>query len=211
MWIILNHILKLEHFSKPRTDAVLEVSSDIAKTAQFSIIESRALEVRVKSDALKSKLIFALVASLTSVCTFAAVPKKMNAFTEGERLIYARLIESYRKSQLKDVIQQRTVLEKNYPASVHLDNAYYLTGMLQAQNGQLGEAIHSFNTVTDRFPKSNKRPAALFGLAMSYKRLGLQPLALSVLNQVVKQYPGSPESQRAWMHLEVEKKSSLKR
>lgn len=143
-----------------------------------------------------------------SVPAFAAVPKSINAFAEGERMIYARLVEAYRANRLAEVVKQRQLLEKNYPSSIHLDNAYYLTGMLEFQDNRVGEAVRSFNTVTDRYPQSNKRPAALFGMAMSYKKLGLDSLSAKVMRSLVAQYPGSPESQRAWVHLELEKKKS---
>jgi len=146
-----------------------------------------------------------------SLHAWAATPSKINAFQEGERLLYTRLVEAFRKNQLAEVTLQRRILEKNYPKSVHLDNAYYLSGMLEFQEGKVGEAMRTFNTVTDRFPQSNKRPAALFGLAMTYKHLGLKPQALRVLNSLVKQYPGSPESQRAWMHLRLEKQPALRK
>lgn len=152
-----------------------------------------------------------LLAIFLCLPAFAAVPKKLNAFTDGDRLIYTRLVEAYRKANLTEVRREKSILEKNYPQSLHLDNAYYLTGMLEYQNQYLGEAVRSFNTVTDRFPKSNKRPAALFGLAMSYKRLNLKPQALRVFNEVTKEYPGSPESQRAWMHIQLEKGLTKKR
>lgn len=152
-----------------------------------------------------------LIASSFMIEVHAATPKNLNAFKEGERLIYGKLVEAYRRGSLSDVYHQRQILEKNYPTSVHLDNALYLTGMLEFQNGRLGEAVKTFNTVTDRFPKSNKRPAALFGLAMSYKRLNIQPLSTKVLNSLTKEYPGSPESARAMMHLRMEKTGSLKR
>lgn len=152
-----------------------------------------------------------LMAAINCLPAFAAVPKKLNAFSEGDRMVYTRLVEAYRKNNLAEVRKQRVTLEKNYPQSLHLDNAYYLTGMLEYQNQYLGEAVRSFNTVTDRFPKSNKRPAALFGLAMSYKRLNLKPQALRVFNEVTQEYPGSPESQRAWMHIQLEKGLTKKR
>ena len=163
----------------------------------------------MKKHSVISSLVIA--ASLLALEAHSATPQKLNAFQEGDRLIYARLVESYRKNSLPEVYRQRQILERNYPQSVHLDNAIYLTGMLEFQNNRLGEAVRTFNTVTDRYPKSNKRPAALFGLAMSYKRLGIKPLSTRVLNDIVRAYPGSPESQRAQMHLRVEKTGSLKR
>ncbi len=141
---------------------------------------------------------------------FAAVPKKLNAFPEGDRLIYSRLVDAYRRNQFEHVIQQRQLLEKNYPSSIHLDNAYYLSGMMQFQNGRYGEAIRDFNTVTDRFPRSNKRPGALFAMAVTYDRLGLKPQAARVLESLIKEYPGSQESQRAWMQMKLLKQASSK-
>ncbi len=160
---------------------------------------------------MKRTFAFVLMATFVSLPAFAAVPKKLNAFSEGDRMVYTRLVEAYRKNDLASLQSHRLTLEKNYPQSVHLDNAYYLTGMLEYQNQFLGEAVRSFNTVTDRFPKSNKRPAALFGLAMSYKRLNLSAQAHRVFTLIAREYPGSPESQRAWMHLQMEKGQKKKR
>lgn len=144
----------------------------------------------------------------------AAVPQRISQFPEGERLVYTRLVEAFHRSQLAEVSRQKQILERNYPNSVHLDNAYYLTGMLEFQNNRFGEAIKSFDVVRDRFEKSNKRPSALFGMAVTYQRLNLIPQAHRVFERIVNEYPGSPESQRAWMQLRLEKekiKTSFKR
>ena len=182
---------------------MLEVSSDIAKTAQSSIIKSVGVS-------LTKWMVLTVLMLCVSIPASAAVPKKTNAFKEGERLIYTRLVESYRKNNLAELTRQRKLLERNFPKSVHLDNAYYFAGMLEFQNDRLSEALRNFGHVSDRYPASNKRPAALFGKAMAYKRLGLSPQFSKVLNQIIKQYTGSPESQRAWMHLAMEKQTSLK-
>jgi TolA-binding protein len=160
---------------------------------------------------MKKHFVISVATLLAGLDVSAAVPKKVNPFEGGERLVYTRVVEAYRKSDLNSVIQNRNLLEKNYPNSVHLDNAYYLTGRLQFQDNRVGEAVKSFATVRSRFPQSNKRPSALFGLAMSYRKLGLQPLANNIMNEILREYPGSPESQRAMMQLQIDKKGSLKR
>jgi TolA-binding protein len=151
---------------------------------------------------------------------FGAVPRASNQpapqssiskFPEGERLVYTRLVEAYRRNQLSEVTRQRQILERNYPTSVHLDNAYYLTGMVEFQNNRLGEALKSFDIVKERYAKSNKRPSALFAMAMTYQRLKLAPQAHRVFERIIKEYPGSPESQRAWMQLRLEKEAPAKR
>ncbi|MGZ3722103.1 MAG: tetratricopeptide repeat protein [Bdellovibrionales bacterium] len=144
----------------------------------------------------------------------AAVPQKVSMFPEGERLVYTRLVEAYHRGQLSEVAKQRQTLERNYPRSIHLDNAYYLSGMAELQNNRLGEAIKTFDVVRDRFVKSNKRPSAMFAIAATYQKLNLPVQAHRAFQKIMSEYPGSPESQRAWMQLRVEKeiaKPSLKR
>ncbi len=142
---------------------------------------------------------------------FAATPQNLSMFPEAERLIYGRLVQAFRKNDLQILEKQRKQLEKNFPKSVYLDNAYYLSGMLEFQKGRIGESIKYFDVVTNQYRHSNKRPAALFGKGVAYDRLNLKPLALRAWQMVIKQYPGSPEAQRARMHIRMEKLSSEKR
>lgn len=57
------------------------------------------------------KMLCALLV-LGSNLALAAVPAKISAFPEGERLLYTRLVEAYRRNQLSAVIHQRQLLEK---------------------------------------------------------------------------------------------------
>jgi TolA-binding protein len=147
---------------------------------------------------------------MSSPLAMAAVPKNIRAFPEGERLVYTRLVQSFRQNQLAQVLSERQVLERNYPLSVHLDNAYYLSGMLEFQNMKYAEALKDFDVVRYRYNKSNKRPGALLATAVTYDKLNLAPQANRVYSMIIKEYPGSPEAQRAWMHLKLEK-TALKR
>jgi TolA-binding protein len=152
-----------------------------------------------------------LIPFLLPVLASASIPsKKASFFPEGERLVYTRLVEAYHHNQIQEVIRQRQTLERNYPLSVHLDNAYYLNGMVELQNNRLGEAIKTFDVVKNRFVKSNKRPSALFAIAATYQKLNLPAQAHRVFQKIMSEYPGSPESQRAWMQLRVEKELATK-
>lgn len=134
---------------------------------------------------------------------FAAKPSIQKSFPEGERVVYTRLVEAYRNGRVADVVSQRKTLERNYPDSIHLDNAYLMQGMLEYQNARYGEAIRAFQVVRDRFAKSNKRPSAMFATAMTYEKLNLKPQANRVLQSLIKEYPGSPEALRAQMQLKM--------
>lgn len=160
----------------------------------------------MRKPTITQRIVFAIAAAVMSPSVLAAVPKKLSQFPEGERLVYTRLVQAFRGNQLDEVIRQRQVLERNYPYSVHLDNAYYLTGMLQFQYEHFADALKSFDVVRDKYIKSNKRPSALFGIAMTYQRLNLAPQARRVFEKIMAEYPGSQESQRAWMNLRMAKR-----
>lgn len=151
------------------------------------------------------RILFVLFSVSLSQWVFASVPQKLSQFEEGDRLIYSRLIEAYRKGNLVEVINQRKKLAKLYKSSVYLDRAYYLNGVLELQNNRLGEALKNLDIVTDKFVLSHKRPAAFFAMAMTYKKMNLPSQAHAVLRKIMKEYPASPEARRAWAQLRLEK------
>jgi TolA-binding protein len=160
---------------------------------------------------MRKQIVITLIAAALTSIAHAAVPQKLNAFTEGERLVYTRVVEAFNKNNLKAALHERSLLARNYPKSVHLDNAFYLTGVLQFQAGRYADAVRDFGVVENQFPHSNKRPSAMFAKAMTYEKLGLKPQATRLWNLIVKEYPGSQESQRAWMQLKVAALDSQKR
>ncbi len=125
---------------------------------------------------------------------------------EGEKAIYLRLVEAYRKGNVKDAYKFRDLMLKHYSRSIHADNALYLTGLLDYQRGRLAEAVANFGEVIKRFPKSNKRPAAMYAKSQAYSKLNLPDYSRNLLEQIKKEYPGSPESQRAMIDLRIKEK-----
>ncbi len=148
-------------------------------------------------------LTFSTALSAIVPCAFAAKPSLQKMFPEGERLVYTRLVSAYRSGKLSEVKRQKMALKRNYPNSIHLDNAYLMSGMLQFQSGSYGEALRDFQVVRKEYPQSNKRPSALFATAMTYEKLNLAAQAREVLQSLITEYPGSPESLRAAMQLKL--------
>lgn len=128
------------------------------------------------------------------------------SFPEGEKAIYMRLVDSYRKGSVSDTYHFRDLLLKHYTASIYADNALYLAGLLDYQRGRTAEAIHNFGELAKRYPQGNKRAAALYAKSMAYSKLNLPQLSRQLLEEITKTYPGSPESQRAWMDLRISEK-----
>ena len=135
----------------------------------------------------------------------SAVPQRLSSLPDGDRMVYARLLQAYRKGNLPEVIQQRKLMEKHYGNSVFLDRAYYINGLLELQHDRLGEALKNFDVVTDKFVLSNKRPSALLAMSTTYKKLNLTKESKAILKKIMKEYPNSPEARRAWMQLRLEK------
>lgn len=152
---------------------------------------------------MRKQLVISLLGLILSSRVQAAVPRQLNAFSEGERLVYAKVVKAYRGNDLDEAKRQRNLLEKHYPNSIHLANAFYLTGVLEYQKNYFANAVRDFGVVADRYPMASKRPAAMYAKAAIYERLGLKPQSDRLLKILMKEYPGSQESQRAAVQLKV--------
>lgn len=149
------------------------------------------------------RIVFALI--FVAASAQAAIPpaSKSDSFPEGERLVYSQLVQAFQKRDLEKLTKQKKLLESNYPASVHLGLAYFLIGALDYQQDHLGEALMAFDKVVNSYPLSSKRSAALYAMGMTYKKLNLPKQASSVFHRVIDLYPGSPDSQRAWLEIRL--------
>lgn len=127
-------------------------------------------------------------------------------FPEGEKAIYLRILESYRKGNIEETTRFKDLLLKSYSQSIYADNAIYLTGLLDFQRGRTAEAIQNFGELIKKYPNGNKRPAAMYAKSVAYSKLNLHGLAKKLLEDITARYPGSPESQRAWIDLRLKEK-----
>lgn len=136
-------------------------------------------------------------------------PKRQSlgkSLPEGEKAIYLRLVDAYRRGHIEDTYKFKNLMMKHYAQSVHADNAIYLTGLLDYQRGRMAEAVSNFGEIIVKFPKSNKRPAAMYAKSQAYSKLNLPELSKKLLEQIKSEYPGSPESQRAVIDLRIKER-----
>lgn len=115
----------------------------------------------------------------------------------SEDTLYAEVITSYRSSDLQKLLFFQKTLAQRFPKSIHLDNALFLSGKLLFKNKLLARSLSYFHRITEQLLSSNKRPAALLMKARVYSRLNLPEVALATLQQLRKEYPGSPEYYQA--------------
>ena len=152
-----------------------------------------------------------LIIGALSVTSYSLTTSIKNNLPDGDKLIYGRLVQSYRKQNISDVVAQKNLLEVNYPNSIHMDNALYLSGLLQVQNNRIPEGLKDLSKLEKNYPQSLKRPSALFAKAMAYQKLNLPVQEKLVLQSLVKKYSGSIESQKAWVELRLLNERKVKR
>lgn len=124
----------------------------------------------------------------------------------SERDLYAELLGAYDKNNQMAFSRYYSAFMKKYSKGVLADDAVYLSALLNLSNRDYGTALKEFNKVITKYPSSNKKVSAMFGKGMALKKMNLNEQAVVALNQVNKQFPGSPEAMRAQVELKMIKK-----
>ncbi len=117
--------------------------------------------------------------------------------------IYHKVVEKYQQNDEAALGAYANLLLKTHPRSIYCDNALYLQGMLAFSQKKFSESLSSFQKVLALYPMSNKAVSALFAKGVVFKKMNLNKEAVRILAQVVNQYPGSPESERAQVELKL--------
>ena len=79
----------------------------------------------------------------------------------------------------------------DYPQSSYIANSYYWLGQLLYKQKKRNEARKAFLTVTEQYPKSSKRPDALFKIGIIDEYLGDLASAKIFYNKVIEEFPDS--------------------
>ncbi len=116
---------------------------------------------------------------------------------------YAKVIQSYRQGDSTVLNKSVRLLIKNYPESVHADNALYLNGLLALSKGQYKRAIKNFVLLQKFYPQTNKFPASLVGKGIAFRKLGKLDKAEKAFKTVQDKFAGSPEYFQAGVQLKL--------
>lgn len=117
--------------------------------------------------------------------------------------LYADMVSAYDAGNLIAFKNSLEVLLSRFPTSPYADNALYLAGSMSVNKGNYADAIRYFSEIEKKYPRSNKVVSAKFAKAMTYKVMNLPQYAKKNLRDLIKKYPGSPESFRASTELKV--------
>ena len=119
-----------------------------------------------------------------------------------EESLYSEVIRAFQTRQIDAVDHYAEAFLERFPQSVFADKALYLKGQIHLILGYPVEALRDFERLTSEYPTGNKYVAALFGKGVCYRKLQLFEYAEKVLDEVRRDYPGSPE----FFKVELERK-----
>ncbi|MBC86486.1 MAG: hypothetical protein CL677_04840 [Bdellovibrionaceae bacterium] len=121
----------------------------------------------------------------------------------NEKRAFQFILTAYKQKDRPKVFAGITALKKDFPNSVHLDNAYYLFARLNLEAGNYGEALRNFDRVIKDFPIGNKRPSSIYGKAQTYIKMNLPKMAKQAFTQLMNEYPDSLEAKRAEVEIRL--------
>lgn len=92
---------------------------------------------------------------------------------------------------------------KRYPESKECDNAHFWIGETYYREERYEKAILEYQNVIDKYPGTNKMPAALLKQGMAFNKIKDDINARLVLKRLVRDFPASPEAKEAGKLLKV--------
>ncbi|MFK8138829.1 MAG: tol-pal system YbgF family protein [Bdellovibrionales bacterium] len=137
--------------------------------------------------------------------------KRKNDFlgTGGEAKLFGTFVDFFSGQHFEKAYKALSLLEKAYPKSNYIPEAYYIVGKKHLENKRFKKALRSFDKVLMNYPENSRARTAMLGKAITYRRMKLDRPALSVLEQVIKQYPKTVEAEKAQLHKNLISKGSL--
>lgn len=111
--------------------------------------------------------------------------------------LYSEIVAFYQSNDQRRLKHRLNSLMSQFPQSHFIDNALYLAGRQCMENRNYPEAIKYFQKVIKDYPQSNRMVSAEFAKAMTYKKMNLSSQSKTVLKDIQKRFPGSPEFYRA--------------
>ncbi len=119
----------------------------------------------------------------------SADPREQSAFDQS--------IESFRKAQYKDAIENLTAFLTLYPDSKLTPTAQFYLGSSRYASKDFKGAIATLDAMVKRYPREPRAPDALLLIAGCQIELNNRPAAKVTLQRIVQEYKGTPAAETA--------------
>ncbi len=110
------------------------------------------------------------------------------------RLLYESAYKNYVKGNYSEAIEGFQAYGKEAQGGALVDNALYWIGESYAALGQLQKAVNTLQELVNKYPSSARVPAALYRMGIIYEEGKDTRTANFYYNQVVREFPNSPEA-----------------
>jgi tol-pal system protein YbgF len=117
------------------------------------------------------------------------------------RLLYESAYKNYVKGDYREAIEGFGAYQKAAQDGPLLDNALYWIGESYAALGQSQDAVNTFQELVNKYPQSARVPASLYRMGIIYEEVKDLRTARFYYNQVIREFPNSPEAALAQSRL----------
>lgn len=133
----------------------------------------------------------------TAAASPQANPVADTPATPAERDAYQKAFDMLRELRYEQAIDGFRAFLKSYPAGRYAPSAQYWLAEAYYARREFPMAITEYQALRSRYPSSTKTPEALLKIGYCYSVLGKKDEARGAFNELVKNYPQSPEAQQA--------------
>ncbi len=119
----------------------------------------------------------------------SADPREQSAFDQS--------IETFRKGQYKDAIDNLNAFLTLYPDSKLTPTAQFYLGSSRYASKDFKGAIATLDAMVKKYPRETRAPDALLLIAGCQVELNNRPAAKATLQRIVQEYKGTPAAETA--------------
>lgn len=166
-----------------RTDLFIKTNE---LSQKFDMLNSRLSESETQISQLYSKIGPSQRAAADSEAIAQVSPEA--------RLIYESAYKHYIKGNYQEAIDGFLAYQQATQDGPLVDNALYWIGESHAALGQLQKAVNTFQELVNKYPKSARVPTALYRMGIIYEESKDLKTARFYYNQVIRDFPNSPEA-----------------
>ena len=182
-----------------KLDSLLAVQGNEIKQLRIDLF-TKTNELSQKFDMLNSRLgesetqITQLYRKIGPSQEAVADSAAMAQISPEARLLYESAYKNYVKGNYQEAIEGFQTYQRAAVDGPLVDNALYWIGESYAALGQLQRAVNTFQELVNKYPKSARIPTALYRMGIIYEEGKDMKTARFYYNQVVRDFPNSPEA-----------------
>lgn len=121
----------------------------------------------------------------------------------SESQLFSQILKEVESENLGAAQRLAKEFSQRFSKSHLSPRALYSVAQLQANKGKLTDSLRTLAQIEKNYPQSSRAVSAQFLKAMIFKKIHLPNQSSSVLKDLQKRFPGSPEAYRAQVEIQL--------